>query len=122
MNDHSSAPQLTNYDSEDEALMDFLGGIDLKDVSGDAWENESHNSQEIGAGEAMQASKVKPPPIAPLVMSQQADFKEISEYSTKDIFSLAYKFTEVGRIQPPAVSVVEILNKGNALVATRDTL
>jgi hypothetical protein len=119
MNDHSSAPQSTNYDSEDEALMDFLGGIDLKDVSGDAWENESQNSQEIGAGKAIQESKVRIP-IAPLVMSQQADYKEISEYLTKDIFSLAYKFTEDGRIQPPAVSVVEILNKGNALVATRD--
>ena len=121
MNDHSSATQSTNYDSEDEALMDFLGGIDLKDVSGDAWENESHNSQEIGAGKAMQESTLRLP-IAPLVMSQQADFMEISEYSTKDIFSLAYKFTEVGRIQHPAVSVVEILNKGNALVASRDIL
>jgi CxxC motif-containing protein len=119
MNNHSNAPQSTNYDSEDEALMDFLGGIDLKDVSGDAWENESQNSQEIGAGKAIQESKVRLP-IAPLVMSPQSDFKEISEYSTKDIFSMAYKFTVDGRIQPPAVSVVEILNKGNALVATRD--
>jgi hypothetical protein len=120
MNDHSSnsTPQ-SNYDSEDEALMDFLGGINLKDVSGDAWENESQNSQDNDRGKAIQESKVRLP-IAPLVISQQADFKEISEYLTKDIFSLAYKFTEDGRLQPPAVSVVEILNKGNALVATRD--